>query len=85
MPKRARVFSRSERMSSGCPVRITYSVKRIFQFSRALGQNAIVFDFQLEADLVAFLKRDVEIAGVENLSQLSRGWCATFRPDRGAN
>ena len=41
----------------------------IGQFARALGQNLALLHFQFEADLVAFLKRDVEVAGVEDLAQ----------------
>ena len=41
----------------------------IRQFAPALGQNAPVLHFQFEADLIAFLKCDVEVAGIENLPQ----------------
>jgi len=42
----------------------------VFQLARPLGQNTIVLDFQLKADLIPFLEGNVEVAGVENLSQL---------------
>jgi hypothetical protein len=41
----------------------------ILEFARPLGQNAVVFDFKFEADFVALLEGDVEIAVVENLAQ----------------
>ncbi len=41
----------------------------IGQFARALGQNLALLHFQFEADLIAFLKRNVEVGGVENLAQ----------------
>ena len=42
----------------------------ILQFAASLGQDTIILHFQLEADFVAILECDVEIAVIENLSQL---------------
>ena len=39
----------------------------ILRLARPFGQNAIVLDFQLEADFVPFLEGDVKVAGIENL------------------
>ena len=44
--------------------------KRIPQFPSALGEHAVIPDLQFEADFVGLLERDVEVTGIENLSQL---------------
>ena len=62
------IFSRSARINSGWPVVIRFA-ECIFQLARSLGENAIALYFQLEANLVALLEGDIEIAGVENLSR----------------
>ncbi len=41
------------------------------QFAGALGQHAIVSDLEFEADLLAFLECDVEVAGIEDLPQFN--------------
>ena len=85
MPSSCASSSRSDRMSRGSPVRITYSVNALRSSRAALGQHANVANFELEANFVVFLKRDVEMAGIENLPQLSLDACAESRPDRAAN
>ncbi len=57
----------------------------IGQLARALGQHLAFFDFQLEADGLAFLERDIEVAGVENLAQLFLHRSAALRPGRAAS
>src|ERR1700722_5685201 len=44
--------------------------KRVLQFTFPLGQDQIILDLKFEADFVAFLECDVEIAVIENLPQL---------------
>ena len=41
----------------------------IGRLTMALGQYDALLDFQLKANFVAFLKSDVEVAGVKNLPQ----------------
>ena len=41
----------------------------ISRFPGALGQDAIISDLEFEAQIFSLLERDVEMAGIENLSQ----------------
>ena len=43
--------------------------ERVPQFTSALGKHAIVSDLEFEANLFAFLKGNIEVAGIENLPQ----------------
>ena len=38
---------------------------------RTLGKDDAAFNFQFEANLIFFLKRDVESAGIENLPEFN--------------
>src|SRR5205807_295371 len=44
--------------------------KCLLQLARALRQDAILYHFEFEVDLVSLLKSDIEVTGIENLSQL---------------
>src|SRR4051794_39007676 len=48
------------------------------QFPFALGENTVVANLEFEADLVRFLKRDVEIAGVKDLTQFNLDGAENF-------
>jgi len=73
-----RVVSRSDRISSGSPLRITYSVKGVSEFPTALGQYAAIPDFEIESDFFSVLECDVEVTSIENLSEFNLNGAQDF-------
>ena len=43
----------------------------VARFARALRQDQAVPDFELEADLISFLKSDIEVTRIEDLSEFN--------------
>ena len=78
MPRFLRVFSRSERMSSGSPLRITCSVKALRSSRVRLGSTRLSRTSSSKRISSRLLERDVEVAGVENLPQFDLDGAQNF-------
>ena len=72
MPRLPRVLFRSERISRGLAgADDVFGERHCRSLRERLGRTLIVPDLQLETNFIAFLKGDVEIAGVENLAEFN--------------
>ena len=85
IPRRCRAFSRSDRISSGSPVRITYSVKALRISRAAFGQHSVVAHLKIETYLLRLPEMRCRNGWCRKSGRVPLGSCAGSRPDRAAS